>query len=76
MSLKCNNCGSRNTQTTTAKKLAETTGNSNITNAASGFVSPKEIVGLLKALFEWLSGKEKNSRSVVVCKDCGYWERV
>jgi hypothetical protein len=51
--------------------------------AASGMISPALVGEVLKAIFEflgklfgWLEEKEKNDRSVVVCKDCGYWERV
>ena len=76
MSLKCRKCGSRNTKITSAKKLAEATGNSNIANTVSGFVSPNQILDIIKKFFDWLSEKEKNNAMFVVCQDCGYYERV
>ena len=83
MSNQCNKCGSRNTATVKAKGMAEKTGDSSFMTAASGMISPALVGEVLKAIFEflgklfgWLEEKEKNDRSVVVCKDCGYWERV
>ncbi|MDP1615520.1 MAG: hypothetical protein Q8L68_06960 [Methylococcales bacterium] len=83
MSNQCNKCGSRNTATVNARDMADKTGDSSFITAASGTVNPILIVETLKVIFEflgklfgWLEEKEKNNRSVVVCKDCGYWERV
>ena len=30
----------------------------------------------LGKLFSWLKEKEKGNRQVVVCNDCGHWEKV
>ncbi|MCF5910917.1 hypothetical protein K3H35_19275 [Aeromonas veronii] len=83
MSVACNKCGSRNTEVVKAKDLAEASGDSRILTATAGAVSPEVVIGLLaaiaaaaKAIFEWLTESEKNEKKVVVCKDCGYWERV
>jgi hypothetical protein len=69
--------------TVKARDMAEKTGDGSFMTASSGMVSPILIVEALKAIFEflgklfgWLEEAEKNDRSVVVCKDCGYWERV
>jgi len=81
--LKCKECGSRNTQVVSAKELSEKTGDSSILTAATGYINPVIVIKALKALFEalgklfgWIEEKEKGNRKVVVCKDCGHWEKV
>jgi hypothetical protein len=83
MGIQCNKCGSRNTTVVKAKDLADKTGDKSIMTAASGTVSTAILAELLELLlkvigkiFGWLEEKEKNDRKVVVCKECGYWERV
>ena len=83
MSLACNKCGGRNTEVVEAKDLAKASGDSRVLTAPVGVVSPEVVAGLVaaiaaavKAIFEWLTESEKNKKNVVVCKDCGYWERV
>ena len=85
MSLQCRKCGSRNTEIVSAKKLSDKIGNKSLMTANAGFlvVDPVIIAEALKAifqvlgkLFDYLKEKEKNKRKVVICKDCGYWERV
>lgn len=83
MSLQCKKCGSRNTSTVKAKEMADRTGDSSFNTAASGMINPVLVIATLKAIidmignvFNWLTEKEKNDASVVVCKDCGYWERI
>lgn len=83
MSAQRNKCGSRNTVIVKARDMSEKTGDSNFTSAASGVINPALVGEVLKAIFEflgklfgWLGEKVKNDRNVVVCKDCGYWERV
>ena len=85
MSLQCRKCGSRNTEIVSAKKLSDKIGNKSLMTANAGFlvVDPVIIAEALKAifqvlgkLFDYLKEKEKNKRKIVICKDCGYWERV
>lgn len=83
MGVQCNKCGSRNTSIVKARDMAEKTGDRSFINATSGIVNPILIGEALKVIFEffgklfgWLEEKEKNDKNVVVCKDCGYWEKV
>ena len=79
MSLQCHKCSSRNTEVVKAKELAEKTGDTAVLTMGSGVVGI-ELLGklfeALGALFGWMKEKEAGGRSVVVCKDCGYWEKV
>lgn len=63
--------------------MAEVTGISNFTIAKFGSVNVGEIGNLLAAflsiigkLFDFLMEKEKNEASIILCQDCGYWERM
>ena len=83
MSLKCRDCGSRNTDVVSAKELSENTGDESIMISKVGAIDPMIVAAAIRAIFlalEKLSGylkeKEKGNRKVVVCKDCGYWEKV
>ena len=60
MPLKCPKCGSRNTVT-------ETAGNIELL---------KEIIRAIQRLFRFLEQRERNNAPVLICKDCGYYERI
>lgn len=83
MSLKCPQCGSRNTLTASAGKLSEMTGNEQFLTAAAGYINPtviiemlKDIVQVIGKLFGFLEQRERNNAPVLVCKDCGHWRRI
>ena len=83
MSLKCKECGSRDTKVISARELSAITNDTSVLTTSSGkidiifFVEAiKYISQALGRLFEWLKEKEKNDSRVVVCKDCGYWEKI
>lgn len=79
----CKKCNSKNTDVVSAKKLAEKTNDNQFLTATAGVASTTLIIGAVKSIFEalgklfgWMEEKEKNDRNVIVCKDCGYWERI
>ncbi|MBY5949290.1 hypothetical protein [Photobacterium rosenbergii] len=83
MSLKCRGCGSRTTEVVNAKELSEKTGDSSFITQNQGAIDPNIVAGALKAIFKalgkifgWLEEREKGNRKVVVCRDCGHWEKV
>jgi predicted nucleic-acid-binding Zn-ribbon protein len=84
MSLQCHKCGSQNTEVVSAEELSNKTGDMTPMSAATvGMIDPilvgeaiKSIFQALRKLFDFLEEKEKNKRKVVVCKDCGYWEKI
>jgi hypothetical protein len=83
MSLACNKCGSRDTFVCGARDLAAKTGDRSFMTCTAGLIDPVSLVALFaillaagKALFEYLSWREKNNPPVVVCKACGRWEKV
>ena len=83
MLLKCKGCGSNNTEVVSAKELSEKTGDTSIMTSATGTINPilvlevvKHIFKAMGKLFGWLEEKEKGKRKVVVCKDCGHWDKV
>jgi hypothetical protein len=62
-----------------AKALAEASGDSSVMTCTSGMINAKTIetiLALITAVFEWLTESQKNEKKVIVCKDCGYWERI
>jgi hypothetical protein len=62
-----------------AKDLAETSGDSSVMSCASGIVNAKTIemlLVLITSVFGWLTESKKDEKKVIVCKDCGYWERI
>lgn len=85
--LACKKCASRDTFTCRAKELADKTNNPAVISAACGIcpdpVSVALLVGAAKAIadaaraaFDWLAQREQANPVIVVCKACGYWERV
>ncbi|ECI4870445.1 hypothetical protein DSG52_22490 [Salmonella enterica subsp. enterica] len=51
--------------------------------ATSGVIDPRILLELLKLilivlarLFAFMEEREKNKGKILVCKDCGYWERI
>lgn len=83
MSLKCKGCGSRDTEVVSARELSEKTGDASVMTAAAGAINPVIVVEAINSIFKalgrlfgWLGEKEKGNRQVVVCKDCGHWEKV
>lgn len=80
MGLKCKDCGSRNTKIVEKKDLkdaAKQVGAS--VSGASGYIDPDQIRAVLKviaAIFEWLTSREDGKKPVLVCKDCGYYEKI
>lgn len=78
MHLKCPQCGSCNTLISSAGKLPSITD-----NKRSGYISLeflpeilKEIIKAIKKLFRFLEQRERNNAPVLICKDCGYYERI
>ena len=84
MGLACNKCGSREAFACNAKDLADKTGDASFMTARAGLVAdPVSVLALVgavvaaaKAVFEYLGWRERNNPTVVVCRACGYWERV
>lgn len=85
MTIACNKCGGRNTQVVAAKDLAKATNNPSVMTSAAGYIDPKLVVEILAliiqgvvAFFGWKKAAEKNKNNgnVVLCKDCGAWEKV
>ncbi|MBW4263072.1 hypothetical protein KYQ78_23860 [Escherichia coli] len=83
MPLKCPKCGSRNTVTETAGKIAEVTRDDRFLTSTSGYISLeflpeilKEIIKAIKKLFGFLEQCERNNAPVLICMDCGYYERI
>ncbi|HFK6835503.1 TPA: hypothetical protein ACGZCP_004756, partial [Citrobacter freundii] len=75
--------GSRNTVTETAGKIAEVTRDDRFLTSTSGYISPeqlpellKEIIRAIQRLFRFLEQRERNNAPVLICKDCGYYERI
>jgi hypothetical protein len=84
--LACKKCKARDTFTYRAKELAEKTNNPAVIGAPSGICNDPMSVALLvraaraileaaRAVFNCLVQRER-ANPVVVCKGCGYWERV
>lgn len=78
MHLKCPQCGSYNTLISSAGKLPSITD-----NKRSGYISLeflpeilKEIIKAIKKLFGFLEQCERNNAPVLICMDCGYYERI
>lgn len=83
MPLKCPKCGSRNTVTETAGKIAALTHDDRFLTTSAGYISPEQLVELLKdiikaikRIFGFLEQRERNNAPVLVCKSCGYYERI
>jgi hypothetical protein len=83
MSLKCKECQSRNTEIVSAKDLSEKTGDKSIMTASAGAINPVIVLKAISDIFEafgklfgWLKEKEKGNRKVIVCKDCGHWNKI
>ena len=79
MPLKCPKCGSRNTVTETAGNIAKVTRDDRFLTSTSGYISPellKEIIRAIQRLFGFLKQRERNNAPVLICKDCGYYERI
>ena len=80
MPLKCPKCGCRNTVTET---IAKVTRDDRFLTLTSGYISPeqlpellKEIIRAIQRLFRFLEQRERNNAPVLICKDCGYYERI
>ena len=78
MHLICRQCGSCNTLISSAGKLPSITD-----NKRSGYISLeflpeilKEIIKAIKKLFGFLEQCERNNAPVLICMDCGYYERI
>lgn len=83
MPLKCPKCDSRNTVTETAGKIAELTRDDRFLTTPAGYISPdqmaellKDIIRAIKRLFGFMERRERNNAPVLVCKSCGYYERI
>lgn len=83
MSLKCPKCGSRNTVTETAGKIAVLTHDDRFLTTSAGYISPgqlsellKDIIRAIKRLFGFMEQRERNNAPVLICKSCGYYQRI
>ena len=83
MSLQCHKCESQNTEVISAEELSNKTGDMIPMSATAGMISPILVAEAIKSIFQafgklfgFLEEKEKNKRKVVVCKNCGYWEKI
>lgn len=85
MSMQCKKCKSNNTGVYKAKDLATKTGDNSFNTASSGAAAidpallielAKLVVVLLSGIFSWLKSKQKNERMILLCKDCGHWEKL
>lgn len=83
MPLKCPKCGSRNTVTETAGKIAALTHDDRFLTTSADYISPEQLVELLKdiikaikRIFGFLEQRKRNNAPVLVCKSCGYYERI
>ncbi|HFU75266.1 MAG TPA: hypothetical protein ENK88_03505 [Campylobacterales bacterium] len=84
MSLQCHKCGKRNTEIVSAEELSNKTGATILlSNSVNGFIAPEVLVGVLgniaklaEKILEIIIERKKNKRKVIICKDCGFWERV
>lgn len=82
LKLTCPKCKSRNTEIKMVKDMVEKTGDksfisnkSGVTKVSNGeilVVTLRVIINLLK----WLTVKEENNKKLLICKDCGYWEKL
>jgi hypothetical protein len=83
MGVQCHKCGSRNTSIVKARDLAKAANDPSVLTGCMGII-PVVLIGkildkifqFLGKLFGFLEEKQKNDASVVVCRDCGYYERV
>ncbi len=83
MALKCKDCGSLDTEVMKAKELSDASGDNSVLTSLCGTINPIFIIKALEAafkaigkIFSWMEEKEKGNQSVIVCKKCGYWERI
>jgi hypothetical protein len=68
-----------------SKDLAKASGDSSVMTGASGVMGASRVINvktvetllvLITAVFGWLTESKKDEKKVIVCKDCGYWERI
>jgi hypothetical protein len=87
MTLECKKCGGRQTKVVPADKMTDfidkksTVGN--IGTSGTITLSSEAIYAIImaaievvKKFFDWQNKKEQNKRNVVVCLDCGHWEKI
>jgi hypothetical protein len=86
MSLPCKKCSGRNTKVVPEDKFREIAGSANSVNAMSGKIPLTDeqknkieeyVIELIKKIIDLVFDKlfpKKNM--VVVCMDCGHWERI
>jgi hypothetical protein len=76
MGLRCKNCNSTNTIVLPKKEIEKHQGEI----GASGFINQITLLTLLKEILELiisiLDKIFKNQERYVVCKDCGYYEKL
>ena len=84
MSLKCKECGSRDTTIVTRKQLSKALDKPEGSLGSAGLVvDPVMVINAILALIalasqalNYLKEKEKNEVEYVICKDCGYYEKL
>ena len=79
MEMQCKKCGSANTVLADAKQFASRTGQLGV----AGFIDPTTlaeilaaIVAAIGAVLTYLGLKEKNKKLILVCQNCGWWEKI
>ena len=77
-SLRCENCGSRNTVIVSKKEVAEVCKNPGIMSAKKGKIDQGTIIKIIALIGEiflaLLSIFKDNNQKIILCKDCGYWK--
>ena len=83
MPLKCPKSFSKFSGSKTAGNIAKVTRDDRFLTSTSGYISPeqlpellKEIIRAIQRLFGFLEQRERNNAPVLICKDCGYYERI
>lgn len=83
MQLKCPHCGSQNTKSGPAWKLADAMNDERLLRTSSGNINPEvlpkileEIINVIRNLLGYLELREKNNAPVLICRECGYYEKI
>lgn len=83
MSLACHKCGSKKTTIIKAKDLAKATNDPSVLTAGAGAINPTIILKIIEVLaeifmkvFDWKQKSKEGNHNIILCEECGYWERL